>query len=63
MVWPYDAKKLTGTEQLEFFGSEKKFEARCIDANEFYGRSQLYPGWKCLLDMDCASKKCVKGVC
>ena len=63
MIWPYDARKLTRNERLSFFGTDKKFEAKCVDANTYYGRGQFYPGWKCLLDMDCASKKCVKGVC
>lgn len=38
-------------------------EARCVTADIMYGRTQLYPGWSCLLDLDCASKKCFQGKC
>ena len=64
MIWPYSPKSLTLKEPINLFNDGKiVHEARCIDADEFYGRLSLYPGWPCLIDMDCSSKKCLKGVC
>lgn len=63
MAWPYYAKVLTGAWDLDYFKGGFHFEARCVDANNYYDRTDLYPGWGCLTDMDCASKKCKDGVC
>ena len=48
---------------MNFFDGDFIDMGHCIDSNQFYGRTELYAGWPCLLDMDCHSKKCVKGVC
>jgi hypothetical protein len=63
MIWPFVQTDLTGNTKLNFYGPGIYHEARCVDENEFYGRSELYPGWKCLIDLDCHSNKCVKGKC
>jgi hypothetical protein len=63
-VWPYNLKYLSNKQgNMNFFDGEFIKEGRCIDANEYYGRTELYPGWSCLLDMDCHSKKCQYGTC
>jgi len=63
-IWPYDLDYLMSRQgSMNFFDGEFINMGRCIDSNEAYGRTELYPGWSCLLDMDCHSKKCVKGVC
>ena len=63
MAWPYHASVLTGAAFLDFYKGDLQFEGRCVDGNNYYDRTDLYPGWKCLTDMDCASKKCREGKC
>ena len=63
MVWPFNQKVLTERDKLFFFHSNNRFEAKCIDSNEYFNRGNLYAGWKCIRDMDCHSKKCYQGVC
>ena len=63
MIWPFVQTDLTGNTKLNFYGPGIYHEARCLDENEFYGRSELYPGWNCLIDLDCHSNKCVKSKC
>lgn len=62
MSWPFSADALVNTKKPKLF-NDKYMTARCVDANQAFGRSQLRAGWKCLSDLDCHSKKCWKGAC
>ena len=37
--------------------------ARCVDADTVYNRGNLHPGFPCLIDLDCHSKRCFAGRC
>ena len=64
MIWPYNAATLSErSDRVQNMFNGNRFEAKCITPNQYFKRTQLYPGWKCLIDLDCHSKKCVRGVC
>ena len=63
-VWPYSIEYLRNTQgTIKNFDGSTKILGKCLSYSEYYGRGELYPGWKCLIDLDCHSKKCSKGIC
>ena len=62
-IWPFHQETLVERRNPESYDPDTRYEAKCVDANTFYGRNHFYPGWSCLIDMDCHSKKCVAGRC
>ena len=62
MMWPFDQRVLSNFRKLNLFDGTR-YEGKCLNTDQFFGRTQLYPGWDCLIDLDCHSKKCLKGIC
>ena len=38
-------------------------EARCVTEDTYFERGSLYPGYPCIMDLECASKQCSYGFC
>ena len=54
---------MTGEKPERLYGSEDFIVARCVDADTVYNRGNLHPGFPCLMDLDCHSKRCFAGRC
>lgn len=38
-IWPFNQRSLAGKDDIELFDPNKRYEAKCVDASTYFGRT------------------------